>query len=207
MNIHDPLADLRAWYDRRVQKQLGALYSRNMAIPEGSARWLQDHVRRNHKNIVEFGAGFSTLVFVRALERTNGSLHCLDHSSAWLRFVRQCLVDLGANLGIVKFCTTHEFLAQTEHPRFDFVFVDHGPTYSARAATLAPIIALCRQVGCDEIVLDDWHLASGMQRMYCDSVREITGLLGLSVTSIADSAPAHADRSLARIGRIVPKAK
>lgn len=198
MNLESPLEELRTWYGESVREHLGDAYSRDMALPLCAAQWLERAAGKGKMQVVEFGAGFSTLVFCRALLRTQGTLLSLDHDAEWISFMRRTIARLDGPAP-VDFETTHEFLARPEVRDFDFVFIDHGPTYTARAATLAPILACCRRVGCTDVVLDDWHTSPGMQHLYRAPVTQIARLLGCEVVEIEDSSPPNADRGLARV--------
>ena len=81
------ITELRDWYKERVRRRLGDAFKVDMSLPVPAAQWLvREAVTQEPRRIVEFGAGFSTLAFARALHALpNCELVSLDHDTDWIK--------------------------------------------------------------------------------------------------------------------------
>lgn len=151
----EDLAKARQTYVARVQSFLGSAAG-DMAIRLDAAWWLEQYAKQTSvRSIVELGSGFSTLVFARVIEsRPDVTLTTADHSSSWLAFV------LGQVSATARSRITSMSIRDTERalPTMspsDLIFVDHGPTYEARLASIPLLVAYARRGG-SALVFDDW---------------------------------------------------
>lgn len=197
------LTELRNWYGDRVREHLGPHFEVDMSIPVAAAAWLVRFVVENKpRKIVEFGSGFSTLVFSRAMQSyEGGQLVSLDHDRGWLEFVLGCVETRGLPRERIQPQSIHRFWAEGAGlaDGCQLVFVDHGPTYDARIAAVPPIIGLSRRVGCSVIVLDDWQKSSHRSRLYRRPVSAVIEECGLTVAAAPGSSLPTDSRELAVI--------
>ena len=151
----EDLATVRQTYVARVQTFLGSAAG-DMAIRLDAARWLEKHAGLpDVHSIVELGGGFSTLVFARVLEaRPDVTLTTADHSSQWMAFVLgQVSADARARITAMSIRDIERALPTM--PPSDLIFVDHGPTYKERLASIPLLVAYARRGG-SALVFDDW---------------------------------------------------
>jgi predicted O-methyltransferase YrrM len=169
-----------------------------MAIRLAAAAWLEQYaLRPDVHSIVELGGGFSTLVFARALEsRPDLILTSADHSSAWLDFVLG-QVSAAARARITPMSIRDLELALPKRSPSDLIFVDHGPTYEARLASVPLLVAYARRSGA-ALVFDDWFGENhSKERLFSAPLRRALKSLGARCETIAGTM-APGGRSLGR---------
>ena len=192
----EELVKARQTYVTRVQTFLGS--AADMAIRLAAAWWLEQYARRTDvHSIVELGGGFSTLVFARVVEsRSDLTLTTADHSSSWLNFVLG-QVSAAARARITPMSIRDLELALPKRSPSDLIFVDHGPTYEARLASIPLLVAYARRGG-SALVFDDWFEEKHpKERLFSAPLRRALKSLGARCEIISGTM-APGGRSLGR---------
>ncbi len=75
------------------------------------------------KNVLEFGSGFSTLIFAQITKILDGKLLSLEEEDKWMKITQKLLVEYGHNKKLVKkvYPSFVDFDFTTD---FDFCFID-----------------------------------------------------------------------------------
>lgn len=182
--IPEDFAKARQTYVDRVQTFLGPT-SGDMAIRLAAAWWLEQYAKQPHvRSIVELGSGFSTLVFARVIEaRPDVTLTTADHSVSWLEFVLG-QVSAAARTRITSTSIRDIEAALPTRSPSNLIFVDHGPTYEARLASVPLLVAYARRGG-STLVFDDWFEGEHpKERLFSAPLRRTLKSLGARVEMI-----------------------
>jgi predicted O-methyltransferase YrrM len=196
------LTDLHQWYLKRVQELMGQDFVLDLSIPPQALIVLERLLDEYQPgNIGEFGGGFSTFLFTRWARDHQVQLTTLDHNQEWLVMLATLLRE--QKLPSEHLSLLDSFRSAPDHFHFDFIFLDHGPSWDARYADIPLVSSVLSPDGL--LVLDDWFPPGGRKpRGYRYSIRATSLLkeLGFQVNVLESSRPNPQDKALAVAKRI-----
>lgn len=159
--------ELKCWYNEKLQKQFTNPNDLTVSIP--GARFVVEQLEEaNPGMILEMGSGFTTLVFrawkkhkaqpqrtetVKKTKKKTVQVWTAEHNPEWLAFTRQLLSERQLSTSYLNLLDDR-FRAK-KRPKFDFIFVDHGPELITRIADSRWLASLLTANG--RLVFDDWR--------------------------------------------------